>query len=171
MAAAKDALEQTRRRMFLLGRICRIIARIEPLLTKRSVGVTVGDSRVQFKLNHDQDALDVAAALRLKIDLHWVRVYTYKQAIVETDDLYFEFCVYGIRPIHYEECVVKRAARKNSAGWRKAKLIFGGELELSELPYPSHGISRTDLKKTLWRMALKYHADGKFPTYSFHDPF
>lgn len=147
------------------------MARILPLLNKHSVDVRVGhDSHLEFRCCSDEVALLIANALRLKITLQWVRVYTYKEAAVESDGMIFGFMVHGIRPIRYEDCEIKRA-RKGASGWRKAKLTYLGELELADHPYPPHSAKKEDLKRMLWSITLQRQKDGKFPTYRFISSF
>lgn len=174
MSSASEELKDAHERRFLLGRVCRILMRIEPLLNRHNVDVRVRDRGMDFRCLTEEAVMDIGAALHIKVELHWVGVYASKQATAEADGLIYEFQVYMTRPIRYDDCIVKRATRRNQSGWRWAKLMFLGDdhLILAEHSYPAHNMKKDALKKLLWDMAKRTKSDGaKFRTYAFIDPF
>lgn len=174
MPSISEELKDARERRFLLGRICRILSRLEPLANRHNVGVDVHDRQIEFRCLSDEAALEIGAALRLKVELRWVSVYPHEEATVEGDGIVYKFTVFRSRPVRYEDCNVTRQKRKSMSGYKWAKLLFLNDdhATLAEHRYPPHDIKKDELKKLLWGMAKKTQQDGsKFRSYVFIDPF
>jgi hypothetical protein len=174
MASISEELKDARERRFLLGRICRILTRLESLVNRHRVDVDVRDRQIEFRCMSDEAALEIGVALRIKVELHWVGVYAHREAAVEGDNIVYKFTVFRSRPVRYEDCNVKRQKRRPMSGYRWAKLLFldDDHATLAEHRYPPEDIKKDDLKKLLWNMAKKTQQDGsKFRSYVFIDPF
>lgn len=174
MPSVSKVLKDAREERFLLGRTCRILARIEPLINRHNVDVRLRDRGIEFKCTSDEAALEIGAALRIKVELQWVSVYAHRAAHVECDNLVYEFNVFRSRPVHYDECQVVRQKRKSMSGYRWARLQFLGSEHaiLADHRYPPVRIDKEELKRMLWDMAKKTKMDGsKFRSYEFVDAF
>lgn len=168
--SAADVAAECKDEAFMAARAHRIIHRLAPLLGRENVQAIRRDFGFEFHCFGEKPAHVVAEALHAPLELGWVCATPTKSGTIESDGMKFHFIVFCTREVHYNECKVIRAKRKNMGGWRWAKLTFH-ELVLSEHPQPMDD-DREQIKRRLWNMAKSYQRDrSKFHAYVFVDTF
>jgi hypothetical protein len=177
MRAVSQIIDEWQRERFLLGRLCRILQRLKPLVEKRLIvvsGLGLHDIGLHFNCRTEEDAVEIGKALNIDVKMQWIGHTAAKSAEYESDDLKFRFVLHTRRTVSFDECALSYAKRRNTSGWRRCKLLFH-DYELTAHNFPNDARWTTNMqdkiKRQLWGLVKTYAAQGRFPNYDFVDPF